>query len=68
MGLAGSLLLFIPFIQNLRKIRLNSKLLFITLIGVLIMTLSIDAMYYKVIYVVLALCVIANKKNYEIHT
>ena len=68
MGIFGFFLLYFPFIQILRKIRLNSKLLYIALIGVLIMTLTIDAMYYKVVYVVLALCVVYNKKNDEIRT
>jgi hypothetical protein len=68
MGIFGFFLLYIPFIQILRKIRLNSKLLYIALLGVLIMTLTIDAMYYKVVYVILALCVMYNKKNDEIRT
>ena len=64
MGIIGAFILFYPFIRILRKVKLEINYLYLSLIGTLLMLQSIDAMYYKVIYVLLALCLISYKKKY----
>lgn len=63
-GIFGFLLLFIPLIRILKKsYKFKSDILFFTIISVVLMLLSIDALYYKVVMVYFALVLLRDKKN-----
>lgn len=63
-GLIGFLLIFTPLFRILKQsFKMNNDILKYTIIGSLIMILSIDALYYKVLMFNLALVAIVFKKN-----
>ena len=63
-GLIGFLLIFIPIFRVLiQSFKMNNDILKYTIIGSLIMIMSIDAIYYKVLMFNFALVTIFFKKN-----